>query len=210
MARSATKDVLEKFRFGISWGEADATDSLFSDDGSFKTDLVRAGFHDVQMPKRATNVVQYREGVDPDIYSKSAGLSTFEDLVMSRGLLADSTASREFWAWTQLVHKANEKNASFAFEAGGAAARPASGSQDYRKEVLIWMYDREGRVVRAWQLYNAFPVSFNSGSDLSAAEDGEKSLEQLTLAFEDFKELAIPSPTEDPPADDNQAPGVQG
>ena len=36
--------------------------------------------------------------------------------------------------------------------------------------------------------YNAFPVNFTPSSDLNAGEDGEKAMEQLTLAYEDFRE----------------------
>lgn len=208
MARSAAQDVLEKFRFGVSWGEAGTTDELYTDDGNFKTSLVRAGFHDVQTPKRTTNVIMYREGIDPDISAKTAGLSTFDDIVLSRGVLADFAASKELWAWSQLVHKTGEKNASFGFESGGSAARPASGSQDYRKDVVIWMYNREGSVVKAWKLYNAFPVNVVSGSDLNSAEDGDHSLEQMTLAYEDYKELAITASSDSPPADDTAASGA--
>lgn len=188
MARSANKDVLEKFRFGVSWGAADNDAELYINTGNAKTGLIRAGFHDVQVPKRATNVMTYREGTDRDVMSKSAGLSTFEDIVLSRGLLSGTEATKELMAWSRLVHDSSVGQ-TFGFEGGGAAARTASGSQNYRKDVYIWMYDRSGRIVRAWKLYNAFPSNYVAGSDLNAAEDGEKSLEQLTLAYEDFIEL---------------------
>ena len=56
------------------------------------------------------------------------------------------------------------------------------------------MLDREGNIARQWIAYNAFPTAFNPGSDLNASEDGEKSLESLTLGYEDFKEIQVGSP----------------
>ena len=160
--------------------------SWSADDGSENTVLSRAGFHDIQMPKRTTNKVSYRDGIDPDISQLSAGLSTMEDIVMSRGvIIADN--NNEFYKWMSAVHKPTAGHASRA----AASSRGKAGSNDYKKDVVIKMLDREGNVARQWILYNAFPVSFVPGSDLNAAEDGDKSMEQLTLAYEDFKELAV-------------------
>lgn len=184
MARSASADALEKFRFLVTWTNSGEDQS---------TALARIGFHDAQMPKRATNVITYREGVDPDINLKSPGLNTFEDVVLGRGLLAFDTASvagREFYEWISSVHsptsglkKRNDASLSRATAAGDGFA-----SNNFRKDVTIKMLDREGSVVRQWTLYQAWPTNFVPGSDLDAGEDGEKSIEQLTLAYEDFKE----------------------
>lgn len=202
MARSAKVDVLEKFRFGVSWSD----DSTFSEsvellgaDTTLSSTLKRAGFHDVQLPKRSTNIVSYREGTDPDIMSKSAGLSTMEDVVLSRGLIRYDEDFKEFSSWAAKIHAANDTTSKLDYTVD--KSRGATGDYDYRKEVLIWMYDRQGVVVRAWKLFNAFPSNYTPGSDLSASEDGEKSLEQLTLAYEDFMEI-LPDGTNNPPADE--------
>jgi len=179
MARSANADALEKFRFLVTWtnnGEDDATP------------LIRLGFHDAQLPKRATNVITYREGVDPDISLKSPGLSTFEDVVLGRGLLAyaQSVAGREFYEWMKSVH--NPTSGLKKRDAADLARASDAASNNFRKDVTIKMLDREGVTVRQWTLYQAWPTNFVPGSDLDAGEDGEKSIEQLTLAYEDFKE----------------------
>jgi phage tail-like protein len=191
MARSSSADVLEKFRFGVTWLVPGAEVTELDVDGKSivvsNTINLKAGFHDVQMPKRNTNVVQYREGLDPDIYSKSAGLSTMEDIVLSRGLIKDGDAFSEFAAWATQVHSSGSTDTRLAYNRD--KTKLATGDDVYRKDVLIFMFDRVGDVARAWTLYNAFPVGYVSGSDLSASEDGEKSLEQLTLAYEDFLEV---------------------
>lgn len=176
MARSSKVDPLEKFRFIISWGNDAATDEA--------TALTRVGFHDIQMPKRTTTKISYREGIDPDINQLAAGLSTMEDIVMSRGLIIKD-ANNEFYKWISAVHNPSTGHQARA----GLTSRPAhAASATYKKDVTIKMLDREGNTARQWTLFNAFPVHFAPGSDLNASEDGEKSLEQVTLGYEDFKE----------------------
>lgn len=196
MARSATVDTIEKFRFGVVWLSPAGTPGALEINGNSvdntallqSSELAKAGFHDVQMPKRTTNKIQYREGNDPDIYSVSAGLTTMEDIVLSRGLVS-STTFREIEDWAHLVHASGDTTSTLTYNQS-RSKRP-TGSNDYRKEVLIFMFNRDGSVARAWKLYNAFPVSYVPGSDLNASEDGEKSLEQLTLAYEDFHQLTV-------------------
>lgn len=175
MARSSIVDPLEKFRFAIQWT---------SDGDSEGTALVRLGFHDVQMPKRSTNSIAYREGIDPDISQQAPGLSSMEDIVMSRGVIIED-ANYEFYKWVSAVHKPTAGHVGRE-ALGGRAADAAS--HNFRKDVTIQMLDREGNVARQWTLFQAWPVNFEPGSDLDASEDGEKSLEKLTLKYEDFKE----------------------
>ncbi len=177
MARSATGDALEKFRFLVDFNLPDGTNPA------------RVGFHDVQMPKRTTNKIMYREGQHPDTNSVSAGLSTMEDIVLSRGVIdTDGKTANDFYKWISQVHKPFSGDRDVNSAALDSSQR---GAKKYRSELIIKMLDRTGTVVRAWKLYHAFPVNFVPGSDLNAAEDGEKSLEQLTLTYEDFEELQV-------------------
>lgn len=180
MARSAAVDPLEKFRFQISWS---------ADGDSESTTLVRLGFHDVQMPKRSTTKGTYREGLDPDVPQTFAGLSSMEDVVMSRGAIINDP-NGELYKWASAVH--NPTTGHVGREALGARS-PDAASNTYRKDVTIDMLDREGNIARRWTIYQAWPSTFNPGSDLNADEDGEKSLESLTLSYEDFQEIDVVS-----------------
>lgn len=182
MARSAVNDPLEKFRFQLTWTN--------SGGGSEGTVLSRMGFHDVQMPKRTTTKIGYREGVDPDIKSLSAGLSSMEDIIFSRGLLIQDK-NDEFYSWMSSVH--NPTTGIGSYNANNSRASN-SAALDYRKDVTITMLDREGNPARMWTLFDAFPMHFTPGSDLNSGEDGDKSLEALTLAYEDFQELMVTGP----------------
>ena len=177
MARVCDSDPLEKFRFLVD----------FSLPGSVSP--ARTGFHDIQMPKRATNKIMYREGQQQDISSISAGLSTMEDIVMNRGVIAaDGLVANDFIKWCSAVKPLTSAGKLGVNEVAGS---DEYGAKDYRSDVVIKMLDRAGVVVRAWKLYNAFPMNFVPGADLNASEDGEKSLESLTLTYEDFQELAV-------------------
>jgi len=172
MARSSASEPLEKFRFKVT----------FTNTGdSAETSGTVAGFHDIQVPKRTTNKGTYREGNDNDVNQLFAGLSSMEDVVLSRGLVANTgTTGTALYEWMSAVHNPS---------AGNIERGPASASHKYRKDVTVAILDREGKVARQWKLHNAWPVNFVPGSDLNAGEDGEKSLEQLTLAYEDFQEI---------------------
>ena len=109
MARSAANDPLEKFRFLVDF-----------------EGIGRAGFHDIQMPKRTTTKGTYREGTDKDINQLFAGLSSMEDIVMSRGVIAiDASKVSDFYKWVALVHAPSTGN-------DRPNARPAgSASNEY-------------------------------------------------------------------------------
>lgn len=192
MARSSIVDPLEKFRFAIQWS---------SDGDSENSGLVRLGFHDIQMPKRSTTKGTYREGIDPDINQLFAGLSSMEDITLSRGVIIDDQ-NNEFYKWMSAVH--NPTSGHVGRQALAARASNAAAAR-YRKDITIQILDREGNVARQWTLFNAFPVNFVPASDLNAGEDGEKAMESLTLGYEDFKEEVPGSTT--PKATSGSLPG---
>lgn len=177
MAKSAVQDPLEKFRFLISFiGEGEAT----SQD--------RCGFFSAQMPKRATNKITYREGDDPDIFSQSAGLSTFEDILLERGVIPYSQNGSALYQWMSANHKPGNVPKGPGVK-GNVSTRPSDeASNNYRKDIKITVLDRSGNPAKVYEIYNAFVVNFVPGSDLNAGEDGEKLMESITLAYDDFKE----------------------
>ena len=186
MARSGATDPLEKFRFIVAFSS--------TGDGT-ETSTVGAGFHDVQLPKRATNKIAYREGTYADGSNYSAGLSTFEDITLSRGLIPKTAGSFDgtsgddgFYDWVSSVTEPGQIGGS---SPGRTARATTDASNLYRKTVTITMYDRAGVEARRWELAQAWPVNYVPGSDLDASEDGEKSIESVTLAYEDFKELTL-------------------
>ena len=186
MARSSTTDALEKFRFLVTFSSAE--------DGSNPAALDRAGFFECGMPKRTTSKIEYREGNDPDIFSLSAGLSKMEDITLTRGVIARATdgAASALYTWITSVH--TPQAGGMSGYAGGTVKRAGAGTEGYaaelyRKDVTIKVLDRSGNVARQYKLAQAFVVNYVPGSDLNAGEDGDKMLESVTLAYEDFVEV---------------------
>jgi len=168
MARSCKVDAIEKFRFTVSF------------DG-----LSRAGFHEVSVPKQTTTKGEYREGNAPENMQLFAGLHRMEDVVMSRGV----TTNKDFYDWVKLVFDP-EKVPEGQPNVQGPDIVPLGNEELYRKDITITLWQRKGVPAKQWVLYNAFPVAFQPGSDMNASEDGEKSMEQLTVGYESFVELS--------------------
>lgn len=169
MARSSKVDAVEKFRFTVSW-----------EDG-----LTRAGFSEVSVPKFSVTKSEYREGNAPDNVQLFPGLTRAEDVVMSRGV----TTNQDFYEWLKLVFDPEVLPNGLNNAGQGPDAVPLGNAEEYRKNVTITLWHRNGQPVKQWVLYNAFPVNFQPGGDMNATEDGEKSLEQVTIAYESFTEL---------------------
>jgi phage tail-like protein len=196
MARIADSDPLDKFRFHVY----ETTPTMGTDnkivvakdkdgnpisDESAPINVAVAGFHDFQMPKLNNNKITYREGDNPNIHSVSPGLTTFEDITLSKGIT--NTANSWFWQWVNLVHAGGDTTSVFDFTTDNKHYEP---NLEFRKHLDVVMLDRTGTMVRRWRIYNCFPVNFVPGSDLNASEDGDKSMESLTLCYESFKEIA--------------------
>jgi hypothetical protein len=63
-----------------------------------------------------------------------------------------------------------------------------SQTDNFRKDVVIEVLDREGKPVKSWYLFNAWPISYSPGNDLDASSE-EKLVEELVLTYEFFLEL---------------------
>jgi len=169
MARSSKIDAVESFRFTVSF-----------------EGMTRAGFSEVSAPKATYGKGEYREGNSPEVMQLHAGLMKCEDVTLSRGVITN----QDMYTWAKQVFD-NEKLPSGLPVAGqGPNAALFAGSVEYKRDVTITLYHRGGQPVKQWVLYNAFPVSFSPGSDMSGSEDTEKAVEELVLAYENFTELS--------------------
>jgi len=186
MARSATLDPIEKFRFKVTVISLDisavaAVDALGIINKKFSI-ISRAGFSEVTLPKATINEISYRENIDNQRFSKIPGLTKYEPVILKRG----ATDNRDLYKWYKLVHD-DMALLGVAQELTKDSTAPVQ-SENFRKEVIITSLDREGNPIKQWMLFNAFPVSYKGGNDLSANIE-EKLIEELTLTYEWFLEL---------------------
>jgi phage tail-like protein len=123
MARSAEFDPIEAFRFQVSFLDAAGQPAL-----------TRAGFMTCTPPSEATGEITYREGQYRDSVEKSAGLTMYNNITLSRGVTGDS----DFYSWVELgkKHASNVRGSDGAFTSNDQ--RPTDDSSNaYRRTVVI-------------------------------------------------------------------------
>ena len=191
MARSSKSDPVEKFRFRVTvlsidlsvTGAIDALSNIGSGQHAGLKLISRAGFSKVSTPKATINEINYRENIDNTRFIKVPGLAKYDPVTLSRGV----TTNRNLYDWYRLV---NEEIALLATaqELSKDAQFSIAQSDTFRKDVIIEVLDREGKPVKSWYLFNAWPISYSPGNDLDASSE-EKLVEDLTLTYEFFLEL---------------------
>jgi phage tail-like protein len=111
-----------------------------------------AGVSKVSALKRTTELVEHREGGDPSTSRKSPGRTKFEAVTIERGVTHDV----EFERWANKV---------WAFGAGlGAEA----SLKDFRKDVIIEVYNEAGQLALAYRLYRCWVSDYQALPDLDA------------------------------------------
>ena len=111
-----------------------------------------AGISKVSALKRTTEVVKHREGGDPSSTRKSPGRTEFEAITLERGVTHDA----EFEKWANKV---------WNFGAGLGAE---TSLKDFRKDVIIELYNEAGQVVIAYSVYRCWVSDFQAQADLDA------------------------------------------
>ncbi|HEY2929527.1 phage tail protein [Piscinibacter sp.] len=111
-----------------------------------------AGISKVSALKRSTEVVEHREGGDPSTARKSPGRTKFEAITLDRGVTHDT----EFEKWANKV---------WNFGSGLGAE---VSLRDFRKDLIIEVYNETGQLVLAYKVFRAWVSEFQSLPDLDA------------------------------------------
>jgi phage tail-like protein len=111
-----------------------------------------AGVSKVSALKRTTEVVEHREGGDPSTSHKSPGRNKFEAITLERGVTHDP----EFERWANKV---------WNFGSGFGAE---VSLKDFRKNLIIELYNEAGQLVIAYRVFRAWVSEFQSLPDLDA------------------------------------------
>ena len=111
-----------------------------------------AGVSKVGSLKRSTEVVEHREGGDPSTSRKSPGRTKYEAIMLERGVTHDL----EFEAWANKVWHV------------GAGLGAEVSLKDFRKDVILEVYNETGQVVLAYKIYRCWVSEFQAMPDLDA------------------------------------------
>ena len=111
-----------------------------------------AGISKVGALKRSTEVVEHREGGDPSTGRKSPGRSKFEPITLERGVTHDL----DFEQWANKVWNF------------GAGLGVEVSLADFRKDIIIELYNEAGQLAKAWKVFRCWVSEFQSLPDLDA------------------------------------------
>ncbi len=139
-----------------------------------------AGVSKVSALKRITEVVEHREGGDPSMTRKSPGRSKYEAITLERGVTHDL----EFEAWANKVWNVS----------AGLGAEVSL--KDFRKDVILEVYNETGQVVLAYKIYRCWVSEFQSLPELDANANAI-AIQTLKLENEGWeRDTAVTEPAE--------------
>ena len=138
------------------------------------------GVHKVSALKRTTEVVKHRDGGDNSTDHKSPGRTTYEGITLERGITHDP----EFEKWANKVWSL------------GAGLGAEVSLRDFRKDLIIEMYNEAGQVVLAYKVYRCWVSEYQSLPDLDANANAV-AIQHLKLEHEGFeRDVEVPEPSE--------------
>jgi phage tail-like protein len=111
-----------------------------------------AGVSKVGALKRSTEIVEHREGGDPSTSRKSPGRTKYEAVTLERGVTHDV----DFERWANKVWNY------------GAGLGAEVSLKDFRKDVIVEVYNEAGQLALAYKLYRCWVSEFQATADLDA------------------------------------------
>jgi phage tail-like protein len=139
-----------------------------------------AGVSKVSALKRSIELIQHREGGDPSTTRKSPGRANYEAITLERGVTHDL----EFERWANKV---------WAFAAGLGAE---VSLRDFRKDIIIEVYNEAGQLALAYRVYRCWVSEFQILPDLDANANAV-AIQSIKLENEGWeRDEAVTEPSE--------------
>lgn len=137
-----------------------------------------AGLNKVSALKRTTTPVTYREGGDPSTERKSPGQTKYDAITLERGVTHD----KEFEQWANKVWNY------------GSGLGSEVSLKDFRKDILIEVYNEAGQLVIAYKVYRCWVSEFQAlpGLDASANAVAIQTIKLENEGWERDYEVAEP------------------
>ena len=139
-----------------------------------------AGVSKVSALKKTTEVVKHRVGGDPSSSRKSPGRTEYEPITLERGVTHDV----EFEQWANKVWNY------------GSGLGAEVSLRDFRKDMIIELYNEAGQLVLAYKVYRAWVSEYQPLPELDANANGV-AIQTLKLENEGWeRDYAVAEPTE--------------
>ena len=135
-----------------------------------------SGINKIDGLLRTTQTVAYREGNSPNSERKVPGTTKFEPLVLERGRTHDT----EFEKWANKVYEYGNNDEP----------------EDYRKDIMIELYNEAGQLVMAFKVYRCWPSRYSPIKILDA-NSTDIATEVLVLEYDGWqRDMEVQEPTE--------------
>ena len=143
-----------------------------------------AGISKVSGLSRTTDVVKHRVGGDPGVARAMPGQSTYEAITLERGITHD----KAFDQWANKVWDYTNSTASPAVE--------VASLKDFRKDMIIELYNEAGQKVLAYHVYRCWVSEFHGLPELDGMGNAV-AIQMLKLENEGWeRDWTIGEPTQ--------------
>lgn len=139
-----------------------------------------AGVSKVTGFKRTTEVIKHRAGGDPATSYKLPGRNEYDAITLERGVTADKV-------FEQFANKVW----SFRNAQGGLE----SSLKDFRRDVIIDVYNESGQKVLSYQIFNCWVSEYQPISDLDSNANAV-AIQHIKLENEGWVREDLPEPPE--------------
>jgi phage tail-like protein len=140
-----------------------------------------AGVSKIGALKRTTELVEHREGGDPSSSRKSPGRTKYEAITLERGVTHDP----EFERWANRVWNL------------GAGLGAEVSLRDFRKDIIIELYNEAGQLALAYKVYRCWVSEFQALPELDANANAV-AIQMLKLENEGWeRDVEVVEPTEE-------------
>ena len=165
-------DPYKNFKFRIKW------------DGKYV-----AGVSKVSALSRTTQVITHRSGGDPTTPRRMPGQSEYEAITLERGVTHDI----EFEQW---ANKVWDYHNSTVDDQSGAMGNQDVSLKDFRKDIVLEVYNEAGQKVIAYNIYRCWPSEFIAMPELDATGNAV-AIQSLKLENEGWEsDTSISEPAE--------------
>jgi phage tail-like protein len=165
-------DPYRNFKFRLKW------------DGKYV-----AGVSKVSALTRTTQVITHRSGGDPTTPRRMPGQSSYEAITMERGVTHDPTFEQwanKVWDYTNMTKDDQQ---------GGTSNQDVS-LLDFRKDIILEVYNEAGQKVLAYNIYRCWPSEFTAVPEMDA-NGNAVAIQSLRLENEGWeRDYTVQEPTE--------------
>ena len=148
-----------------------------------------AGVSKVSSLTRTTQVITHRSGGDPGTPRRMPGQSEYQAITLERGVTHDV----EFEQWANKVW--DYHNSTIDDQQGGTGNQDVS-LKDFRKDIVLEVYNEAGQKVLAYNIYRCWPSEFTVLPEMDATGNAV-AIQMLKLENEGWeRDTSVAEPAE--------------